>query len=239
MWHAKRMHMDTRWGYRIPLRRCDKSLRATYRFTARSSTLHDASYTECIELQASPVLLLTLLNQHLRPAVDTQAAEQRRFCHAVDGTPVGPVRLLWHNNQHASPGSAQAWLFVHPSCAPDVHRALAASPGSAGVTIEHLRHQLLRFELRGPQSHAVLHHALHVDTACMTPGQTRAWRALPCMSNDMAPPGAVLGVHVIDPRLYPPSRLPHEQAQPGFTELMAGAQVSRVSLASPSSPHTW
>ena len=32
IWHAKRMHMETQWGYRIAQSCCDKGLRANYRF---------------------------------------------------------------------------------------------------------------------------------------------------------------------------------------------------------------
>ena len=31
LWHAKRMHMENMWGYRLAKRPCDKSFRSTYR----------------------------------------------------------------------------------------------------------------------------------------------------------------------------------------------------------------
>ena len=31
IWHAKRFHMSTQWGYRIPLHPNDKGVRAAYR----------------------------------------------------------------------------------------------------------------------------------------------------------------------------------------------------------------
>jgi ribonuclease P/MRP protein subunit POP1 len=227
MWHAKRMHMAEMWGYRVSLRRCDKSLRATYRFASRASTLHDGSYTECIEVAAPLSPLLSLLNAHMRPRIDTQrlAFEQRTFCYSPDGALMGSVRLLWRD----MPGDeAQAWLFVHPAAAPEVFQCLSESKYASGFAIVHTRQQLLRYELRGPESHAVLHNALHLDPLHTDPAQARAWQALRHMSCDMVPVGAVLSVSIVDPRLFTPSRLPDQSLQPSLAEMMASAQACLV-----------
>ena len=44
VWCAKRFHMTSAWGYRLPLRPTDKGFRANYRGLVQACTLHDASY---------------------------------------------------------------------------------------------------------------------------------------------------------------------------------------------------
>ena len=47
------MHMQTQYGYRLAIRRTDKSVRFAHRSAARFTTVHDASYLTCIALKAT------------------------------------------------------------------------------------------------------------------------------------------------------------------------------------------
>ncbi|XP_046383506.1 ribonucleases P/MRP protein subunit POP1 [Ischnura elegans] len=53
IWHAKRFHMISKWGYKLPHFPNDKSSRACYRGAANHCLLQDVSYFVCIELMGS------------------------------------------------------------------------------------------------------------------------------------------------------------------------------------------
>jgi ribonuclease P/MRP protein subunit POP1 len=44
LWHAKRMKMQNKWGYRLAMTPNDKSTRACYRFARHNSAVYDMSY---------------------------------------------------------------------------------------------------------------------------------------------------------------------------------------------------
>ncbi|CAI2386350.1 unnamed protein product [Moneuplotes crassus] len=52
IWHAKRFHMDNKWGYKVPARCNDKCMRGSYRHTQLSSTLIDLSYYITLKVTA-------------------------------------------------------------------------------------------------------------------------------------------------------------------------------------------
>jgi hypothetical protein len=50
LWHTKRFHMDTRWGYRMATAVTNKSGRAVYRSSINSSVIWDSSFMETISV---------------------------------------------------------------------------------------------------------------------------------------------------------------------------------------------
>eukprot|EP01056_Protomagalhaensia_sp_Gyna25_P005080 Protomagalhaensia_sp_Gyna_25__5079@NODE_578_length_3074_cov_11_947941_g448_i0_p1_GENE_NODE_578_length_3074_cov_11_947941_g448_i0NODE_578_length_3074_cov_11_947941_g448_i0_p1_ORF_typecomplete_len705_score56_80POP1/PF06978_11/2_2e29POP1/PF06978_11/5_1e03POPLD/PF08170_12/1_5e04POPLD/PF08170_12/1_6e03POPLD/PF08170_12/2_2e13_NODE_578_length_3074_cov_11_947941_g448_i0282142 len=50
LWHAKRMHMEVLWGYRLAISPTQKSKRKVYRLANRRSVMYDESYFICWEL---------------------------------------------------------------------------------------------------------------------------------------------------------------------------------------------
>ncbi|KDQ62383.1 hypothetical protein JAAARDRAFT_121761 [Jaapia argillacea MUCL 33604] len=61
IWHAKRMHMETKWGYRLAITPTEKSFRPSHRAATHSSILHDASYQSLIQLSGPQDLLKRML----------------------------------------------------------------------------------------------------------------------------------------------------------------------------------
>ncbi|KAI0259821.1 POP1-domain-containing protein [Gloeopeniophorella convolvens] len=57
IWHAKRMHMENMWGYRLASQPTEKSFRPSHRASLHGSILHDASYYSLIELRGAQVVL--------------------------------------------------------------------------------------------------------------------------------------------------------------------------------------
>ncbi|KAI0352614.1 POP1-domain-containing protein [Trametes cingulata] len=62
IWHAKRMHMENIWGYRLAITPTEKSFRPSHRASIHGSILHDASYFATIELQGPEDILRAILD---------------------------------------------------------------------------------------------------------------------------------------------------------------------------------
>ncbi|KAH9936178.1 NUC188 domain-containing protein [Fomitopsis serialis] len=62
IWHAKRMHMDNMWGYRLAVEPTEKSFRPSHRASVHGSILHDASYFALVELTGPEDILRAILD---------------------------------------------------------------------------------------------------------------------------------------------------------------------------------
>ncbi|KAK7681603.1 hypothetical protein QCA50_015336 [Cerrena zonata] len=81
LWHAKRMHMDNIWGYRLAVQPTEKSFRPSHRAAVHGSILHDASYHGIIELKGPEDILRMILESCCDASAPSPGA--KRF---VNGT---------------------------------------------------------------------------------------------------------------------------------------------------------
>ena len=61
IWHAKRMHMNNMWGYRLAVTPTEKSFRPSHRASYHHAILHDASYMGLIEIKGPEEILKGIL----------------------------------------------------------------------------------------------------------------------------------------------------------------------------------
>eukprot|EP01071_Lankesteria_metandrocarpae_P004193 Lankesteria_metandrocarpae@DN3422_c0_g1_i1.p1 len=61
LWHAKRMHMDKLWGYRLAIKPTEKCQRLLYRHAGRHCVIHDRSYMQVVRLAGSLLYLRHVL----------------------------------------------------------------------------------------------------------------------------------------------------------------------------------
>ncbi|RPD62234.1 POP1-domain-containing protein [Lentinus tigrinus ALCF2SS1-7] len=107
IWHAKRMHMENIWGYKLAVTPTEKSFRPSHRASVHGSILHDASYFATIELKGPEDLLRTILDSccdcqgpsmgATRFLTGTRAAET--YIYGYNKYPynlIGPATVLWH-----------------------------------------------------------------------------------------------------------------------------------------------
>ncbi|KAI0714000.1 POP1-domain-containing protein [Cerioporus squamosus] len=107
IWHAKRMHMEHMWGYRLAVTPTEKSFRPSHRASVHGSILHDASYFATIELKGPEDLLRNILDSccdcqgpsmgATRFLTGTRAAET--YIYGYNKYPynlIGPATVLWH-----------------------------------------------------------------------------------------------------------------------------------------------
>ena len=76
IWHAKRMHMENLWGYRLATTPTEKSFRPSHRASLHGCILHDASYEAIIELKGPEVALQKILNDCSDPQVAGPGAQR-------------------------------------------------------------------------------------------------------------------------------------------------------------------
>ncbi|TBU44510.1 POP1-domain-containing protein [Dichomitus squalens] len=107
IWHAKRMHMDNMWGYRLAITPTEKSFRPSHRASVHGSILHDASYFATIELKGPE----DIIREALANCCDCQGpgAGAKRFLTGARATEtyiyefnkypyglIGPATIMWH-----------------------------------------------------------------------------------------------------------------------------------------------
>uniref|UniRef100_A0A1B0CL73 Putative ribonucleasep/mrp protein subunit pop1 n=1 Tax=Lutzomyia longipalpis TaxID=7200 RepID=A0A1B0CL73_LUTLO len=132
IWHAKRFHMSTKWGYRIPWAPCDKSYRACYRATKSHCLVQDISIYACFELRG-PLVELTQLKALCNPTELSFIAKcflsgQREGnvdvfrCNEYPFGAIGRVSFIWK-----PPGREDQrclWIFAHPAFAEEIHKQI-------------------------------------------------------------------------------------------------------------------
>ncbi|TFY68580.1 hypothetical protein EVG20_g3505 [Dentipellis fragilis] len=106
LWHAKRMHMENMWGYRLAVQPTEKSFRPSYRAAVHGAILHDASYYSLIQVTGPEHVLKTLLESCCDPQGPGPGSKRYtngvRACDITMYRPnsypfalVGPVSLMW------------------------------------------------------------------------------------------------------------------------------------------------
>ncbi|KAJ7134557.1 NUC188 domain-containing protein [Mycena epipterygia] len=116
IWHAKRMHMENMWGYRLAVTPTEKAFRPSHRASVHGAILHDASYQSIIQLQGPEKILRTVLDaacdlqgpgpgakRYLPGArtIDTHIYEPGQYPFGL----IGPATIFW---QPISPSSKSA-----------------------------------------------------------------------------------------------------------------------------------
>jgi ribonuclease P/MRP protein subunit POP1 len=228
MWHTKRMKMTDIWGYRIASKPNTKSVRITYRSFTRLAIAHDASYMACIELHGDFKDITTVLNTVTDAGLPSVASERYSYrirknidlvlmhhLHRyIKGNRIGstnlyeyleyptnlicPISFLWKPQTKDT-----IWLWIHPAAINEalfyIKKAIQETKVQ-NLQLNDIREQLLRFELTGPRSTALLQAILDpIENA--TKGN-QVWKDLSQLRSSCSlPPGSVLGLVVNDPRL--------------------------------------
>lgn len=184
IWHAKRFHMTSKWGYKLAESSCDKTFRSSYRATIKHCLIQDISYVNNIEIRAPLDVLRQGFERMRGPRlglgicakafIDGQR-EGTIELFAIDAYPLGALGSFQFMWKRAVQGETQRrlWLFAHPSvyhklvdelCKLFDLKALNDSRTEhkmhlnqmTNVELHEIKNHLNRFRLTGPLSHAVL-----------------------------------------------------------------------------------
>ncbi|KAG1461107.1 hypothetical protein G6F56_005800 [Rhizopus delemar] len=215
MWHTKRMKMTNIWGHRIASKPNVKSSRVTYKSFTRLCIAHDASYMACVELKGELLDIGKALN-----AITDLGSASVTSARYIRGNRVGytnlyeylgypqklvcPISFLWKPSQDV------LWLWIHPAAYQEAIQFIQQSikEQQLDVVINDLREELLKFELTGPRSTALLHAILDPVSDEKYKGNA-LWNDLKSLRSSCSlSPGSVLGLVVNDPRLRFPQKVP-------------------------------
>ncbi|TNN42647.1 Ribonucleases P/MRP protein subunit POP1 [Liparis tanakae] len=131
IWHAKRFHMEKKWGYCLGVRPTYKCYRASYRAMSSHCLMQDLSYYCCIELQGEEDALLASLSQLTSKEAALSLSGQRQGSVDVYRAgqyplqPLGPATFLWRPRAQGST-HRQLWIWVHPTIKQDLLPELQA-----------------------------------------------------------------------------------------------------------------
>ncbi|PCH40247.1 POP1-domain-containing protein [Wolfiporia cocos MD-104 SS10] len=106
IWHAKRMHMEDMWGYRLAVTPTEKAFRPSHRASVHGSILHDASYYALLEVKGPEDILCVLLDSccdHQGPRAGSKrflagsrTCETHIYAHnAYPFDLIGPATVIW------------------------------------------------------------------------------------------------------------------------------------------------
>ena len=152
IWHAKRMHMEGLWGYKLAVKPHEKGQRACYRFANTDSTLYDASYYVFLRLTASlPDFITRFTKETTTPASVSEGSTAWDTLLYSSSTLVGPITLFQASPLHLI-------LLVHPSAYPEAKSLL-----SQAYPLEDLKDQLVYYRLRGPTALKVVMDSMRVE----------------------------------------------------------------------------
>ncbi|RXK39922.1 hypothetical protein M231_02856 [Tremella mesenterica] len=222
IYHAKRFHMSTLWGHRIPLTPTLKSFRPAYRASRRRATLQDVSFIGIMEISGKRAQLITLLGRMMEGhfagnKYETGARMANVWAYHPDTFPeglIGPVEIVWAPASSRQTGPAnkeddrRLWIRAHPAIFDELWDALrvACEKSRAKVTLNDKRGEVGAFEIMGPLAGQVLTRVL---SACKSnSGEKKHFlRQLGHVgSSGEVPEGMVVGLKVDDPRLsFPPA----------------------------------
>lgn len=130
IWHAKRFHMTELWGYKLPLKSCDKTYRSNYRASAQHCLIQDISYMGCIELSGPLDVIRDKFEKLRNPNSGLGICAKAFTCgkregfldlFKIDSYPLnalGPISFLWKPINEIDADNEYirtVWIFVHPS----------------------------------------------------------------------------------------------------------------------------
>ncbi len=241
-WHAKRFEMSLVCGVRLPLRARDRAPASAVRAANETCVIHDGSYLRALWLRGAArhveaVLRATTdVTQSSLDRARRGRREARAMLHAPNRWPeaaIAPVRLLPCPPSADAPSSCEGvdrwWVFVHTAA---LHPAMAALRAAAAdlradpaldlaLEVSATPLPLLRFQLRGARSHALLARALRLDADATPPAPRTsaadsaacsdadaAWRAMGALTS----PASLAPRVTLSVRAVHPSRAPHPRA---------------------------
>ncbi len=197
IWHAKRFHMASLWGYKLAHHCNDKSRRAAYRFAAHDCCVTDKSYYQWIWLSANTMeSIKTVLERHSHRPVPPQALSGKKCFSTLwmaEGKVLAPVVVLFRPD--AAP-RAECIICVHPAAAADVRKSITIEGTDLKCDVLD-DSSLCMFQLNGKRTMQVVADVL---LPLATPGQKILDLVGAIEDPSILPNGAVIGLKLRKPK---------------------------------------
>lgn len=200
IFHAKRMHMEEKFGYLLAIDACLKIYKTTYKFQRQHCTIYDSSYYNCLEFTSKEKKYIIETLKPLGPSkidfyqyINGSKEGEFIFYENFPFQCIGPVSFLW--KQANEKEISQLWLWVHPLMK---EKVLSLIDLKNHVKLKQ-RDDLVRFELRGPQSFKDLFSVLDPNKSSL-PESLQTWKMIQNLKHPNAiPKDLVLSLSVNDP----------------------------------------
>ena len=141
-WHAKRMKMCTRWGYRLPARRSDCGVRAAYRWRKDACTIIDTSYMVRVRVTGAQPAIMSGLAQMLPPPDHNVFPFRRPDSRAFSSGSRGGRLLLYQSSSYPLGLFGPAhFRWLPPAASQEIPRTLELwlHPGYAAEALASMR----------------------------------------------------------------------------------------------------
>lgn len=128
------MRMIGKWGFKIAKKSNIKSVRRSYKSTSYYSTIYDASYMLCIEMESSDKKNITSILSQITDPVHLPFQNEMFIAGDRSGDAVlyepnkfpfgciGPCNFIWKKSEEGA--NSSLWIFVHPSYVKQIHEIL-------------------------------------------------------------------------------------------------------------------
>jgi hypothetical protein len=189
MFHAKRMHMESKWGMRLPLTSTQKSFRISHRFTRQHATIHDVSYHLCVQAEGKTDVLFEFIrvlsgtNDELSDSI-TDGSAEGHFLLYDNQSCLGPVQYVFrvyneYDNDESDENDSfcAVQLWIHVASLPDSYSHIQRIATQLGGIDLIYRNDLARFEIRGAHSTTLLHKLFKLNSNC-TKEASEAWNTI-------------------------------------------------------------
>ncbi|KAJ8966004.1 hypothetical protein NQ314_003782 [Rhamnusium bicolor] len=188
IWHAKRFRMIEKWGYKLPLRPCDRAFRACYRATVNHCLLQDISYYNCVEIKGNYNIIVSNFKEITDPNIGLTIAaksfakgsrEGKITLFRSDGSKkaIGIIYFHWKPSQ--TDNKHVLWIWIHAAYYTETLNTLincfklelsyeTSYVSKDNIELKELKLELNRFRLTGSLSNAVLQNCFQItkDKKC-------------------------------------------------------------------------
>eukprot|EP00730_Choanoeca_flexa_P017941 TRINITY_DN8695_c0_g1_i3.p1 TRINITY_DN8695_c0_g1~~TRINITY_DN8695_c0_g1_i3.p1 ORF type:complete len:682 (+),score=101.13 TRINITY_DN8695_c0_g1_i3:44-2089(+) len=202
LWHAKRYHVEDRWGYRIPVRPSEKGQRPNYRWVRDHASMQDISYLSTYQLANATLDAIKDLLQQLSGQQCPVVSGYEHRCVVMEDHSrriIGPLQYHVVVQDSATP---TAMLTFHPACREAMVSRITTVAAALAITATDITEEVCRFRLLGPTSTQLLNRVFHRVTSDPVPSSHAVWDKLATASSPSElPAGAIVALKVWDPRL--------------------------------------
>lgn len=220
------MKMIEKWGYKIAEYPREKGTKIVYKDGKYTCLVHDASYNQCIEITGDFNEIQKVFNTITDLSVPSISSNRYKMGNRMGNTKIynykqypcntiSPISFLWkaikNNNNEDNETQRTLWIWVHPSSCKDVMAAINQAKENTNINnfiMKLLDNEILKFELTGPRSHAILHKILRLcdddfDNIVINKKAHETWKILKHLRSPISlQPGVAIALTVHDPRLF-------------------------------------
>lgn len=196
VWHAKRAHMCSNWGYAVAQRPTQKCYRPTHRAVSAENggaVAWDSSYFDCIVIHTDVENCLKSIGAET--ACGKRYKSGKRVWHGLlyadSNISIGPGTIYWSSSGDGDDDGSKVLLRIHPALFDELYNKI-------GKNGDDCRYAIGSIDITGPKSLSALRSILKPKDS------HPLWNKLASISNLESLPDFALPLDVYDARLYSP-----------------------------------